>query len=277
WLRLVPVGCVALVYLALRIRVLGALGIPASAQYMVGRLHYLDRLLTSGRVFIKYLTIILYPLNLAGDYDFNAIPIARLSDWDAWAGLLLIAAVVAGAIYFYRRGTPLVTLGLLFALIAFLSSSNLLMPISILMAERLLYLPMVGLAIVAGVAFSAIDDRSLRRLVGAGCVIAAIVLCNGHDYVRRNDFTFFKNMVRVVPDSGKARLGYGFALIKAGRNDEAAMQLEAGLRIIPDFPELLSTLALAKMTSSSCENAWPLLKKALQIDPDHADTHRRMG
>src|SRR5205823_2930716 len=139
------------------------------------------------------------------------------------------------------------------------------------------YLPMVGLAIVAGVAFSAIDDRSLRRLVGAGCVIAAIVLCNGHDYVRRNDFTFFKNMVRVVPDSGKARLGYGFALIKAGRNDEAARQLEAGLRIIPDFPELLSTLALAKMTSSSCENAWPLLKKALQIDPDHADTHRRMG
>src|SRR5205823_8162469 len=104
WLRLVPVGCVALVYLALRIRVLGALGIPASAQYMVGRLHYLDRLLTSGRVFIKYLTIILYPLNLAGDYDFNAIPIARLSDWDAWAGLLLIGAVVAGAIYFYRRG-----------------------------------------------------------------------------------------------------------------------------------------------------------------------------
>ena len=113
--------------------------------------------------------------------------------------------------------------------------------------------------------------------MGVGSLITAILLCNGHDYIRRSDFTFFKNMVRVVPDSGKARLGYGFALIKAGRNDEAATQLEAGLRIIPDFPELLSTLALAKMTSSSCENAWPLLKKALQIDPEHADTHRRMG
>jgi tetratricopeptide (TPR) repeat protein len=84
-------------------------------------------------------------------------------------------------------------------------------------------------------------------------------------------------MVRVVPDSAKARLGYGFALIKAGRNDEAARELEAGLRIIPDYPELLATLALAKTTPTSCLNAWPLLQKAIRIDPNNADTHRRMG
>ena len=277
WTQLFPIVCVALGYLLLRYHVLGSLGIPASAQYMSGRLTYFERLLTSCRVFIKYLTMVFFPLNLAGDYDFNAIPVARFTDWDAWIGLLLIVAIIAAAIYFYRRGSWAVTFGLCFAILALVPSSNWILPISVLMAERFLYLPLVGVALVAGVSFSKINNRSLMRLIGIGCLVTAVVLCNSHDYIRRNDFTFFKNMVRVVPNSAKARLGYGFALIKAGRNDEAVRELEAGLRIIPDYPELLSTLALAKMTSTSCDNAWPLLKQALEIDPNHADTHRRMG
>ena len=276
WIRLLPMIFVALVYLALRYSVLGGLGIPVSAQYMGGRLTYFERLLTSGRVFIQYLILIFYPLNLAGDYDYNAIPIANFVDWDAWLGLLLIAATVVTA-YFYRHRNWAVSLGLSFALIAFIPASNWIMPISILMAERFLYLPFIGLALVGATAVSQLEDRRLRRLAGIGALCMAIVLCNSHDYIRRDDFTFFKNMVRVVPNSAKARLGWGFALTKAGRNDEAERELEAGLRIIPDYPELLSVLALVRTTSTSCVRAWPLLSLAIQIDPKHADTQRRMA
>lgn len=276
WIRLLPMIFVALAYLAMRYSVLGGLGIPVSAQYMGGRLTYFERLLTSGRVFIQYLILTFYPLHLAGDYDYNAIPIANFVDWDAWLGLLLIAATVVTA-YFYRHRNWAVSLGLSFALIAFIPASNWIMPISILMAERFLYLPMIGLALVGAAALSQLEDRRLRRLVGIGALSTAIVLCNSHDYIRRDDFTFFKNMVRVVPNSAKARLGWGFALTKAGRNDEAERELEAGLRIIPDYPELLAALALARTTSTSCARAWPLLNRAIQIDPKHADTQRRMA
>ncbi|PYS16427.1 MAG: hypothetical protein DMG17_12385 [Acidobacteria bacterium] len=263
WIRLLPMIFVALAYLAMRYSVLGGLGIPVSAQYMGGRLTYFERLLTSGRVFIQYLTLIFYPLHLAGDYDYNAIPIANFVDWDAWLGLVLIAATVATA-YFCRHRNWAVSLGLSFALIVFIPASNWIMPISILMAERFLYLPMIGLALVGATALSQLEDRRLRRLVGIGALSTAIVLCNSHDYIRRDDFTFFKNMVRVVPNSAKARLGWGFALTKAGRNDEAERELEAGLRIIPDYPELLAALALARTTSTSCARAWPLLNRAIQ-------------
>ena len=276
WIRLLPMIFVALAYLAMRYSVLGGLGIPVSAQYMGGRLTYFERLLTSGRVFIQYLILTFYPLHLAGDYDYNAIPIANFVDWDAWLGLVLIAATVATA-YSYRHRNWAVSLGLSFALIAFIPASNWIMPISILMAERFLYLPMIGLALVGATALSQLEDRRLRRLVGIGALSTAIVLCNSHDYIRRDDFTFFKNMVRVVPNSAKARLGWGFALTKAGRNDEAEHELEAGLRIIPDYPELLAVLALARTTSTSCARAWPLLNRAIQIDPKHADTQRRMA
>jgi protein O-mannosyl-transferase len=269
-------GAVALAYLVLRYSVLGGLGIPAAAQYMGGHLTYIERVMTSGRVFIEYLKLIFVPLNIAGDYDFNAIPIANFRSWDAWLGLLLIVAIVAGTC-FYQRRNKIVALGILFAFLVFIPASNWITPISVLMAERFLYLPLVGLSIAAAIAFNGIHEKNVRRWIAIGGVLMLIVLCNSHDYVRRNDFTFFGNMVRVTPNSAKAHLGYGYALLQAGFKDDAAQQFEAGLRIIPDYPELLTTLAMTKMTSTSCEEAWPLLRRALQKNPSHADTHRRMG
>ncbi len=274
--KLVVMGLVAVVYLGLRYAVLGGLGIPVTAQYMGGKLSYLERWMTSGRVLMEYFRLIVAPLNVAGDYDFNAIPIAGLRDWDAWLGLLLVAGTL-GVAYACRRWNWPVTLGLLFALTAFIPVSNWIMPISILMAERSLYLPLVGLSLVGGVMFRAIRRSSVRAVAGVGWLAIAVVICIDHDYIWRNDFTFFRNMVRVQPDSAKARLGYGFTLLGAGFKQEAAEQLEQGLRILPDYPALLSTLALTKMTETSCAEAWPLLRRALEVNPKHGDTLRRVA
>jgi tetratricopeptide (TPR) repeat protein len=274
--RLLVIIVVALAYLPLRFSVLGSLGIPVAAQYMAGRLSYLDRLMTSGRVFIEYLRLVLFPLDLAGDYDFNAIPIAGVTSWDAWAGILSALAIVVSALV-WRRRNWVVSLGLLSAFIVFVPVSNWIAPISVLMAERFLYVPLIGISIAAAVVFSKLHPRRMQVLIGAGAVLSAIVLCNAHDYIRRNDFTFYRNMVRVEPNSAKGRLGYGYALLQAGRREDAAKQFEAGLVIIPNYPELLTTLAMTRITDESCTEAWPLLNRALQIDPAHADTHRRMG
>lgn len=276
WKRLAVIGVVAVVYLALRFSVLGGLGIPVAAQYMAGRLTYGGRLMTSGRVLTEYLRLILAPVNVAGDYDYNAIPIAGVRDWDAWLGFLILVATLATA-YLYRRRNWAMTLGLLFAITAFIPVSNWIMPISILMAERSLYLPLAGLAIAGGILFAEIPSVPIRRVAGFGWLLTAIVLCIDHSYIWRNDFTFFRNMVRVEPESAKARLGYGFTLLGAGFRDDAAQQLQEGLRILPDYPALLSALALTKMTQKSCDDAWPLLKRALDVDPRHGDSLRRVA
>lgn len=269
-------GGVAAAYLLLRISVLGGLGIPRSAQYMAGTLSFVDRWMTSGRVALRYLSILIAPVNLAGDYDFNAIPIAHLGDWDAWIGLF-VPAIALGIASWYRRRNTAISLGLLLTIIAMIPVSNWIMPISVLMAERFLYLPMVGLSLVGGVLFATIPGVRIRRITAVGLVSVAVLLCVVYGYVRRNDYTFYSNMVRVEPDSAKARLGLGFALVQAGRMSDATEQLEAGLRIIPNHSALLSTLALTKMTRNSCAEARPLLIRALEIDPNNGNTFRRMG
>jgi len=274
--RLAIILALAVSYLVLRFSVLGALGVPTSAQYLGGRLTYAERVMTSGRVFLEFLKLVFVPINIAGDYDFNAIPVANLGNWDAWVGLLLIAAIVLSAVLWSRRNW-VVSFGVLFAFLVYLPTSNWIMPISVLMAERFLYLPLVGLSLAAAAVFSRIRDYRLQRLIGFGFLVPAILLCISHNYTRRNDFTFFANMVRVEPNSAKARLGYGFVLLGAGFKDDAARQLEAGLRILPDYPALLSTLALTRTTTRDCTDAWPLLKRALEVDPSHGDTRRRMA
>src|SRR5262245_21192834 len=84
-------------------------------------------------------------------------------------------------------------------------------------------------------------------------------------------------MVRMEPENVKARVGYGFALVQGGFRDEAAAQLQAGLEIVPNNVSVISTLALTRMTRQSCTEAWPLLDRALAIDPNHGATSRRIA
>jgi protein O-mannosyl-transferase len=275
WKKVAAFAAAGVAYLGLRYWVLGGLGVPAAMQYQGGMLSWGERWMTSGRVILRYLSLLVAPIDLVGDYDFNTIPIAHYGDWDAWLGIVVIAIVMCGA-WWFRRRNWILSMGLLFAVIAMIPVSNWIMPISILMAERFLYLPMIGLALAGATVLAAIPIP-YRRLVGGGLLTMAVVLCIAHNYVWRNEFTYYRNMVRMEPNNVKARIGYGFALVQGGFRDEAAEQLQAGLRILPDNPSVISTLALTKITRHSCTDAWPLLDRALQISPRHGDTLRRVA
>src|SRR5438093_3789958 len=141
------------------------------------------------------------------------------------------------------------------------------MPIALLMAERFLYTPVFGFALLAGAAWSAIPDLRLRRLVASGTVAVAVLLCISHNYIWQDTLTFHRNAVRVVPNNARARLGYGFALLRVDKVPEAKEQFEAGLRILPNSAPLLAGLASATMRiDGNCERVRPLVAQALTND-----------
>lgn len=269
WPRMAVLGATAVFYLAARFAVLGGLGVPLSGQYLGGNLFYWERALTFGRVLIKYFRLVFAPIDLAGDYDFESIPLATVTDWDAWLGLLAFVLLLILA-FFIRKNRPLFGFAILFFFVALLPASNLIMPIAILMAERLLYIPMVGVAILMAQFWISIRDARIRLVAGAGVVVTVVILCNSHNYVWQNHFTFYKNMVRVVPDNLKARIGYGAALMLRNRMDEAEHELLEGLRIKPRYPTILSSLAAISMFRQDRQRALELSTEALKIDPNDA-------
>ena len=267
WRRFVCLAAAGIAYLGLRFHVLGGLGIPRNGQYLNGTLTLSQRWLTSGRVFIQYFRLLLAPIHVVGDYDFNSIPLAGFGDWDAWLGLTLIFACIAIAIMLAKK-RPGVTLGIFFFFITLLPVSNWIMPIALLMAERFLYTPVFGFALLAGIAWAAISPDRLRRIVAAGVVAAAAILCIGHNYIWQDTLTFHQNAVERVPNNARARLGYGFALLRMNKTAEAKTEFEAGLRIMPWSAPLLAGLATTMVRiDGGCDRARPVLARSLTIQP----------
>jgi len=267
WHRFAVLGMTGMAYLTLRFYVLGGLGIPTNGQYLNGTLTLFERWLTSGRVFLQYFKLILAPVQTASDYDFNSVPVAGIGDWDAWLGL----AIVGGGIILALRLSkirPVVSIGILFFFIALLPASNWIMPIALLMAERFLYLPIFGFALLAGLMWAGIQQGRVRRLAAGGFLTLAVLLCISHNYVWQDTLTFHENAVRIVPNNARARLGYGFALLRMNKVTEAREQFEAGLQILPKSAPLLAGLASATMKlDGRCDRVRPLLAQALAIEP----------
>ena len=270
WPRFAILGTVALAYLVLRFFVLGSIGIPAAFQYMHGGLTLRQRWMTSGRSFLEYFRLILAPVNVAASYEVNSIHVAGLHDWDAWAGLISVFACILVAVFLAKKH-PVVSLAILFFFTALLPVSNWIMPISVLVAERLLYLPAFSVALLAGIAWNALPPKRLKYLLGSGVMLTATILCISHNWIWQDEFTFFRNMVRVTPDNLSARLGYGHVLENQGILQQAREQFEAGLRIDPNSPVLLSSLAglIVQVDPQHCEQARPLLDRAFKTEPQH--------
>jgi protein O-mannosyl-transferase len=269
WRRFALLAACGLAYLALRFHVLGGLGVPPSGQYLDGAMTLTQRWITSGRVFIQYLRLLIAPVRVSGDYDFNSIPVATVRDWDAWFGLILVGALLATAIWFAKKKPP-ITMGIAFFFIALLPVSNWIMPIALLMAERFLYTPAFGFALLAGMVWAGIPDKGVQRIVAAGVVAVAITLCISHNYIWQDTLTFHENAVRIFPQNARARLGYGFALLRLNKPTEAAIQFEAGLKIKPANAPLLSGLATTVLRiDGRCDRVRPLLAQALSAEPGH--------
>jgi protein O-mannosyl-transferase len=267
WRRFGCLAAAGLGYLCLRSYVLGGLGIPKGGQYLNGTLTLAQRWMTSGRVFIQYFRLLFAPVRVTGDYDFNSIPLAGLGDWDAWLGLaLVLGCMIIAAVLARRR--PAVTLGILFFFLTLLPVSNWIIPIALLMAERFLYMPAFGFALISGIMWAGISSQNLRRLVAAGVVTVAIIVCMAHNYIWQDTLTFHKNAVEIIPNNARARLGYGFALLRLNRNTEAKDQFEAGLEIMPWSAPLSAGLArTVQRITGRCDQARPLLARSLSIQP----------
>jgi len=266
WKKLSAVAVVALLYLGVRTWVLGGIGVPKGGQYLEGSLTLAQRELTTGRAFLKYFQLLIAPVQVTGDYDFNSIPVAAMNDAVAWAGLLLVIATLAFALWMLKR-QPALSFAILFFYATIFPTSNWIMPTAILMSERGLYLPSLAICLIGALLWTSVQTAQIRRLLAAGVMTIAVVLCIAHNYVWREELTYYGNLVRVLPNNVRGRQGYGVALVEAGRPHEAREQFEAGLKVRRDAPLLIGLAEAFMQIDAGCSRARPVLEEALKIQP----------
>jgi tetratricopeptide (TPR) repeat protein len=125
-----------------------------------------------------------------------------------------------------------------------------------------------GVSLLAGICWSFIPKAEIRRVTAIGFLAVAAILCISHNYIWQDTLTFHTNVVQLLPNNARGRLGYGYALMRLGKFDDARTQFEEGLRIFPNSAPLLAGLAGAVMRiDTQCDRVRPILTRTFAIAP----------
>jgi tetratricopeptide (TPR) repeat protein len=171
----------------------------AGADWWTGRL-------TAIKAMAHYLWLTVWPSKLSCDYSYNQIPLVRgsLEDWLA-CGVVLGAGVVVALLYRWNRTAFFLAC---FAFLNFVPASNLFFPIGTIMADRLLYLPSLGLLACLVIAVYAGAQRMPQRAWIAPVLLSLIATAFAvRTWVRnadwQSDLTMAIASVRTSPNSFK--------------------------------------------------------------------------
>jgi hypothetical protein len=131
--------------------------------------------LTAVAAFADVTRLLLFPLRLRADYS----PAERTlvtTPLDPRLALGLLCTAAWGSLLWlaWRRGRRLEAFGLGWIAIAFFPVSNLAVQVGVLLAERTLYLPSVGLALAAGAWLQGLEPRRLAWALGVLVVAGGV-------------------------------------------------------------------------------------------------------
>ncbi len=242
-----------------------------------------DGLMTAIKVLGLYLGVLVYPSTLSCDYSFNQIPVfgdhtASFADnLLAWVALALIVVLFI-SVFHWRKRNPAFGFGVCMFFLMILPTSNIFFNIGSIMAERFLYLPLVGFAILAAIFVQAVTmafNRFWERETGSVDVIVVLVplvvlgAYGLRSYVRNfdwhNDVNLWRSAVEACPRSFKVHKGYA-----------GALRIEAQPPI--EWPRTAAQLDVSEQSfinSARLRAEKPLLSDLTQPEAEYINTERK--
>jgi tetratricopeptide (TPR) repeat protein len=270
--RYVALGAVMAIYLALRQQV-----VTGHAQMWAGWVGVSPgfRVLTAIRVLAEYLSLFAFPRTLLADYWKTDVPVATSLLEPATLFALVLWVALAGVTWWKLRDQRPILLGAGWFLITILPASNLLFASGIGKAERILYLPSIGLCLIVGwIALRLHGVARYRRALPVAAALIVVALA-ARTYRRNMDWhdnlTLARATLAVSPRSPLMNTIAAEALVKSGDPRAAVPLLEVALRETPNVPGLHTHLGAAYFAQGQLERSIDEYRLALRVNPVDAD------
>jgi tetratricopeptide (TPR) repeat protein len=150
-------------------------------------------------------------------------------------------------------------------------------------AERYLYLPLVGFCMVISILISEIPERPdkvrfknfalLKYFILIGLLVFYSVVTVNRNPVWKDNFSVWANTVEKSPDNPIVRGGLGLAYQKRGLLDEAIREFETAIELGPNVAKNHYNLGLAYEEKGLFEKAVAAYKKAAELNPAYTDAY----
>ena len=197
------------------------------------------RALTMLRVVPEWVRLLVFPAHLQADYSPQEIMASTGFGLTEAAGLLILVVAVV-TVWLARRRAPVFSFGLAWTAMALLPVSNVLVPTGIVLAERTLFLPSVGMLLAAFGLLAALgkplltaERRTAYWSVVALLVLAGVLRSVERQRVWRDETTLRIRSVADAPRSWSTQLAYGTALFDADQPGPALEAYQRSLELAP--------------------------------------------
>ena len=264
---------VMVLYIAVRISVLS--GISPKGSSKVFYLKSLStKVYTMAVVFSEYLKLMFYPIGLSPEKrDFPMFN--DLLNIKVIIGLFLIGLVVYLVVFLIKKNRD-IAYSLLWFLVALFPVSNII-PIGILIADRLLYLPSVGFSFLMAMPFFIVGkkSKSVLVLVLLAVLFSAITIKRSFDW--KDDITLWEHTVKRFPDNYVARNSLGALYYLSGNYDRSIDEYKEALTSKPDYTEAWNNLGFSYKGKGLYKEAVEAHNKTIEIDSGYASAYNALG
>jgi hypothetical protein len=251
-----------------------------------------ERLLSAVALWGEHLRLLAWPRVLSADYSYAQWPVLRTASDGRFAPGLLTLALTLGGAWSLRRRAPLASFGLAAFFLTSLVTAQVLKPTGTIYAERLLYLPSVGFALVLGAAFGRAwawpRTRALAGVVLVALLSLGALRTHARNQVWTNRRTLWEATVLTSPNSARAHAKLGSTYLEAAEALPAeqaglrrslykasAAHMERSLDIYPERAGVNVGLVVALFSLEEHERAWAPLERLQRLPPADLTALRR--
>jgi len=255
-----PLAAMLLLSLAAGLRVIYAAAATPGAQAGIrAGISPARYALAQGAVILRYLRLLAVPWVFTIDPGLHIPPL--------WLGALAWAAILALAVFAWRRGA-LWGLWLVAGLALLLPSSSV-FPVADLAADRRMYLPLVAFAAAAALPLSRIRAAAVPFLI-VGILLAGSLL---RARVWMDDAALWREALEHAPEDTRPRI----QLARSVPAPEALRLLDEARRMAPRDPAIAAEMGRTLMAAGNPAAALGEFGRALALDPRDADNYNNRG
>lgn len=221
-----------------------------------------------------YMGKLLLPVNLSAIYDFH--PVRSLYDWRVAAGAALALVFLLALFLSRRRTAPF--MGLLIMAVPLLPVLYVPALSSSAMADRYLYLPSAGFAVLLAALAARLGPRAGRAAFVLGAVLLAAwaVGSFSRSQVWKSDRSLWADAVEKAPNTPNAHYNYAWAAHKAGDARTAVEHYRRALLLAPSA-DAHYNIGVIYMSQSMLDEAEKEFMAALAVDPGYRAARARLG
>jgi tetratricopeptide (TPR) repeat protein len=186
---------------------------------------------------------------------------------------------------YYAKRIKHTSFSILWFFITLIPVANII-PIKILIAERFLYLPRIGFAILVAVVLRFLYIRSRKKpLIKYPILLFSVFLILAYTYLtseRNQDWSdevvFNEKVIEMYPDNPRVHYNLAFALMRREQDTERAYaEASEAVRIMPEHYRARMLLASQYVYMGKPEEAVRELKKVIEIKPDLSDAYEKLA